>query len=158
MLTRIAREFRWEMAHRLPTHEGGCRNVHGHSYKMLVEIAGEPLPNGMVLDYLIMKEYIDPLVLAIDHAFLCDESDTLIREFLEHSKLKAVYVPFPTTAENIACWFFERLSDLFSPMKHLRELRIRVQETERTHAEVSGEIRLSLPNSIVFEHQGHMLE
>jgi len=158
MLTRIAKEFHWEMAHRLPWHEAGCKNVHGHSYRMTVEIAGEPLENGMVLDYLLMKDYIDPMIAEIDHSFLCDESDALMRDFLKSSGLKVVFVPFPTTAENLAKWFYERLSDLFSPMKHLRELRVRVQETERTHAEVSGEIRIAPPNMKAFEHQAHMLE
>jgi 6-pyruvoyltetrahydropterin/6-carboxytetrahydropterin synthase len=146
------------MAHRLPYHDGGCRNVHGHSYKMIVEIAGEPNERGMVLDYFDIKRLIDPMVAEIDHSFLCDRSDLLMKDFLDSSGLKVVYVDFPTTAENLAAWFYERLADMFSPMKHLRELRVRVQETERTHAEVSGEIRISLPASKHFEHQAHMLE
>ena len=141
MLTRIAKDFRWEMAHRLPFHDGGCRNVHGHSYQMWVEVAGEPDDNGMVLDYFILKELVDPMIAEIDHAFLCDRSDDLIREFLDSSGLKAVYVDFPTTAENIARWFFERLSVTFASRKHLRELRVRIQETERTFAEVAGALK-----------------
>jgi 6-pyruvoyltetrahydropterin/6-carboxytetrahydropterin synthase len=140
MLTTIAKDFRWEMAHRLPYHEGGCRNVHGHSYQMWIELTGEPDANGMVLDYFVLKQMVDPLVAEIDHAFLCDRSDNLIVDFLEQSKLKAVYVDFPTTAENIARWFFERLQSVFSNMKHLRELRVRIQETERTFAEVKGSL------------------
>ena len=159
MLTRIAKDFRWEMAHRLPFHDGGCRNIHGHSYRMWIEIVGEPNANGMVLDYFDLKRLVDPLVAEIDHAFLCDNSDTLIREFLESSGLKAVYVDFPTTAENICGWFYERLSDVFSPMKHLRELRVRIQETERTFAEVSGEIRIANPTfDRISSHQAHMME
>jgi 6-pyruvoyltetrahydropterin/6-carboxytetrahydropterin synthase len=138
MLTTIAKDFRWEMAHRLPFHEGGCRNVHGHSYQMWVELTGEPDAHGMVLDYFVLKQMVDPLVAEIDHSFLCDRTDTLIVEFLNSSKLKAVYVDFPTTAENIAKWFFERLAAVFSTMKHLCELRVRIQETERTFAEVAG--------------------
>jgi 6-pyruvoyltetrahydropterin/6-carboxytetrahydropterin synthase len=149
MLTRIAKDFRWEMAHRLPEHTGGCRNVHGHSYRMWIEIAGEPdaddrsSSQGMVMDYFDLKKMVDPLVAEIDHSFLCDRSDTLIANFLESSGLKAVYVDFPTTAENLAKWFFERLKAILHPMgdsysKHLRELRVRIQETERTYAEVSG--------------------
>ncbi len=140
MLTRIAKDFRWEMAHRLPEHTGGCRNVHGHSYRMWIELAGEPDEQGMVLDYFTLMEMVAPLVAEIDHAFICDRSDTLIVNFLESSGLKAVYVDFPTTAENIAKWFFERLRFLFAPMKHLSELRVRIEETERTYAEVSGTI------------------
>jgi 6-pyruvoyltetrahydropterin/6-carboxytetrahydropterin synthase len=144
MLTRIAKDFRWEMAHRLPNHNGGCRNVHGHSYRMWVELAGEPDDQGMVMDYFDLKKIVDPLISEIDHAFLCDRTDTLIVDFLESSGLKAVYVDFPTTAENLAKWFFDRLKSLFyppneqSPTKHLRELRVRIQETERTYAEVWG--------------------
>jgi 6-pyruvoyltetrahydropterin/6-carboxytetrahydropterin synthase len=145
LLTRIAKDFRWEMAHRLPEHSGGCRNVHGHSYRMWVEVAGEPDGQGMVLDYFTLKEIVDPLIAEIDHSFLCDRSDTLIVDFMKSSGLKAVYVDFPTTAENIAKWFFERLSMLLATMedrsslKHLRELRVRIQETERTYAEVKGQ-------------------
>jgi 6-pyruvoyltetrahydropterin/6-carboxytetrahydropterin synthase len=142
LLTHIAKDFRWEMAHRLPEHTGGCRNVHGHSYRMWVELAGEPDDQGMVLDYFKLKEIIDPLVAEIDHAFLCDRSDKLIVDFLKSSGLKAVYVDFPTTAEHIAKWFFERLAKPFSPMKHLHELRVRIQETERTYAEVAGSINV----------------
>src|SRR5437016_2425774 len=101
------------MAHRLPFHDGGCRNVHGHSYQMWVEIAGEPDEHGMVLDYFELKRIVDPMVAEIDHAFLCDRSDTLIVDFLNQSGLKAAYVDFPTTAENIARWFFERLQATF---------------------------------------------
>jgi len=38
---KIAKEFKWEMGHRLPEHFGQCKNIHGHSYKMLVEFEGE---------------------------------------------------------------------------------------------------------------------
>jgi 6-pyruvoyltetrahydropterin/6-carboxytetrahydropterin synthase len=160
MLTTIGKDFRWEMAHRLPFHDGGCRNVHGHSYRMWVELTGEPDANGMVLDYFVLKQIVDPLVAEVDHAFLCDRSDSLIVDFLERSGLKAAYVDFPTTAENICQWFFERLADLFMPMKHLRELRVRIQETERTFAEVKGEIRITTHREFqrVAEHQAHMLE
>jgi len=152
MLTKIAKDFRWEMAHRLPEHTGGCRNVHGHSYRMWIELTGEPGEQGMVLDYFDLKKTVDPLIAEIDHAFLCDRSDALIVRFLESSGLKAVYVDFPTTAENLAKWFFERLKVIFngvnegssrddrSSTKHLRELRVRIQETERTYAEVGGSI------------------
>lgn len=158
MLTRISKTFRWEMAHRLPFHDGGCRNVHGHSYSMTVELAGEPDVNGMVLDYFGMKSIVQPYVDEVDHAFLCDSSDELITDFLERSGLKAVYVDFPTTAENIAAWFFARLAEEFVVFKNIRELRIAVAETENASAEVSGEIRVGLPSTKVLEHQAHMLE
>jgi len=48
---RIAKEFVWEMSHRLPYHEGNCKNIHGHSYKMELSLEGEPNENGMLIDF-----------------------------------------------------------------------------------------------------------
>ena len=53
---KIAKEFRWEMGHRLLEHKGKCYNLHGHSYKLLVEFGGEVEPNGMVMDYFDVKK------------------------------------------------------------------------------------------------------
>lgn len=158
MLTRISKTFRWEMAHRLPFHDGGCRNIHGHSYAMTVELAGEPDTNGMVLDYFDLSSICEPLIKEIDHAFLCDSTDTEIRDFLLKSGLKAVFVDFSTTAENIAAWFHSRLADHLMLFKNLRSLRVVVSETERTTAEVSGELRIAPIDVRSLEHQSHMLE
>jgi 6-pyruvoyltetrahydropterin/6-carboxytetrahydropterin synthase len=156
MLTWISKSFRWEMAHRLPFHEGGCRNIHGHSYSMTVELAGEPDKNGMVMDYFDLVSIVEPFIKEIDHSFLCDRSDRIVKDFLLSSGFKAIFVDFPTTAENIAGWFFERISGEFMLFKNIRELRIIVSETERTTAEVSGEIRIAPVNSRIFEHQAHI--
>ena len=125
---------------------------------MIVELAGEPNVKGMVLDYFDLVGIVEPIVKEIDHAFLCDESDDLVRDFMSKSGLKVVFVNFPTTAENIAHWFFDKLSEHFVSKRNIRELRIVVSETERTTAEVSGEIRITSYNPTVFEHQAHMLE
>lgn len=129
------------MAHRLPYHTGGCKNIHGHSYSMTVELGGEPESNGMVLDYDDLTTAVAPFVAEIDHCFLCSESDTIVAEFLRTHSMKAVYVDFPTTAENIAHWMFEKLSDVFVVRKNIYSLRIIIAETERSSAEVSGTIR-----------------
>ena len=55
---KIGKEFRWEMGHRLPLHTRGCQNIHGHSYKLIVEIEGEPGANGMVADYTDLKQIV----------------------------------------------------------------------------------------------------
>jgi 6-pyruvoyltetrahydropterin/6-carboxytetrahydropterin synthase len=158
MLTKISKTFRWEMAHRLPFHDGGCRNIHGHSYAVTVELSSEPDANGMVLDYFVLGAICEPVIKEIDHSFLCDNSDTEVKDFLVKTGYKAVFVDFPTTAENIAAWFYERLSNMLMPYKHLRSLRIVVSETERTTAEVTGELRVSLFDTRILEHQAHMTE
>lgn len=143
MLTRIAKEFHWEMAHRLPYHTGGCQNVHGHSYKLWVELEGEPNTQGMVLDYLELKQVVAPLVDGLDHSFLCDRSDEVMMKFFAENPLKVVIVDFPTTAENIASHLIDEISSRLQEhitaenMQRLKTIRVRVQETERTYSEVS---------------------
>jgi len=38
----ITKEFSFEGAHALTCYDGKCKHIHGHSYKLLVTIAGEP--------------------------------------------------------------------------------------------------------------------
>ncbi|HND76050.1 MAG TPA: 6-carboxytetrahydropterin synthase, partial [bacterium] len=66
---KIAKEFHWEMAHRLPYHTGGCQNIHGHSYILWVEIEGQPQENGMLLDYAEIKRIVKPMIDTLDHGF-----------------------------------------------------------------------------------------
>jgi 6-pyruvoyltetrahydropterin/6-carboxytetrahydropterin synthase len=65
---KIAKEFKWEMGHRLPEHFDKCKNIHGHSYKMIVELEGEILESGMVMDYYDLKKIINPIVEKLDHS------------------------------------------------------------------------------------------
>ena len=52
------------MAHSLPGHDGLCKNIHGHSYELLVTLIGEPIPDprspkyGMVIDFKDLKTII----------------------------------------------------------------------------------------------------
>ncbi len=138
----IAKEFHWEMGHRLPFHEGGCRNVHGHSYRMRLSVTGRLDENGMVIDYFDMRDIVEPIIDRLDHAFLCDESDTDMREFLEAHDMKRVMIPFPSTAENIALWLLDQVNQSLSTYTNLQSIAIRLQETERTYAEVRRELRI----------------
>ena len=74
---KIAKEFNWEMGHRLPEHFGKCKNIHGHSYKMMVELDGDVNDNGMVMDYYDLKKIVNPIVENLDHAFMVYEQDEL---------------------------------------------------------------------------------
>lgn len=132
---RIAREFHWEMGHRLPFHESGCANIHGHSYRLRVEIEGSCDENGMLMDYGDMKRLVMPVIDRFDHCFLCDENDELMKGFLSGSGLKHVVVPFTTTAENLVFYFLDELWNIFTPYPQVTALRLRLQETEISYAE-----------------------
>ena len=74
---KIAKEFRWEMGHRLPDHFGLCKNIHGHSYKMIVEFEGELDKNQMVIDYYDVEKIINPIIEKLDHAFMINKEDKI---------------------------------------------------------------------------------
>lgn len=137
---RISKSFKWEMAHRLPDHQAGCQNIHGHSYRLDVVLTGWPHPNGMVMDYGDLKSIVQPVVDRLDHAFMCSSDDTVMTLFLEENpEFKAVHVEFPTTAENIASYFLNEIQPRLSSAHNLIAIHIRVSETLSTYAEVSAE-------------------
>ncbi|MEW6004103.1 MAG: 6-carboxytetrahydropterin synthase [Stygiobacter sp.] len=131
---KIAKEYRWEMGHRLPFHEGKCKNLHGHSYKCMVEINGEPDKNGMVLDYYDMKKIIKPIIEELDHSFMVWSGDKEVIEFLDRINSKKVIVDFQSTAENICLYLLERIKKTDLP-KNINTLKVKVFETENTYAE-----------------------
>lgn len=122
------------MGHRLPDHFGKCKNIHGHSYKMLVEIDGDVLENGMVMDYYHMKDAIEPLIEKMDHAFLVHKDDKIVLEFLEKMNSKKVVVDFHSTVENITNFFLSEIKKANLP-SNIRKVKIRVCETPDDYAE-----------------------
>ena len=131
---KIAKEFSWEMGHRLPFHEGKCKNLHGHSYKMRVEFEGKLDEHSMVMDYYDVKKIIQPIVDELDHAFMVKISDSDLIEALKKLNTKYVEVNFDTTAENISIYFLNKIKDSDLP-SNITKIKVRVLETENTYAE-----------------------
>ncbi|NJD22439.1 MAG: 6-carboxytetrahydropterin synthase QueD [Melioribacter sp.] len=131
---RIAKEFTWEMGHRLPFHSGKCKNLHGHSYKCLVELTGDTDKNGMVMDYYDLKKVVEPILDELDHSFMVYKKDFEMIEVLEKLNSRKVVVDFETTAENICNYLLNRIKSAKLP-NNIRSLKIRVLETENSYAE-----------------------
>ncbi len=131
---KIAKEFNWEMGHRLPEHFGKCKNIHGHSYKMLVEIEGDVTESGMVMDYYDLKEIINPLVEKLDHSFLVNKDDKIVLEFLEKINSKKFIVDFHSTVENITRFFLNEIKKAGFP-PNINKVKVRVCETPDDYAE-----------------------
>ena len=135
---KIAKRFRWEAAHRLPWHEGICRNLHGHSYRMVVELEGDPDARGMVLDFQHLKRELQPLIEAWDHALLIDESDAELMAVARQTGWKHAVLPFDTTAENLSAYVAAYLCEHAAEMLRahgIRSVRVRLEETETCYAE-----------------------
>ena len=141
MKTRIAKDFYWEMSHRLPFHKGPCRNIHGHSYKIRVEVEGELNDEGMVLDYYDLKLLFNPIINLLDHSFVVDKSDVVMIEFLKTNDLKYHIIDKYTTAENLVEYIFNLVKpEIQKKYSNITELTIRLYETKDVFAEVNEEL------------------
>jgi 6-pyruvoyltetrahydropterin/6-carboxytetrahydropterin synthase len=93
----LRRLISFDSAHQLLGYDGPCARVHGHTYKLEVEIQGKKLDAiGMLIDCYDIKQHIKPIV-----------------DQLDHHNINEI-PPFTTinpTAENIAAWIFDQLSD-----------------------------------------------
>ncbi len=45
----VLKEFEFDAAHYLPSYNGKCEHLHGHTYKLVVKVDGRPDMEGMVL-------------------------------------------------------------------------------------------------------------
>lgn len=136
---KIAKEFRWEMGHRLPEHFGLCKNIHGHSYKMIVEFEGELDKNQMVVDYYDVEKIINPVIEKLDHAFMVNVNDKIVLEFLEKMNSKKVIVDFNSTAENICSYLLSEIKKCSLP-SNISSIRVRVYETQFDYAEETARL------------------
>ena len=131
---KIAKEFHWEMGHRLPEHFGLCKNIHGHSYKMIIEFEGELDEQGMVIDFYDVEKIIAPIIDELDHSFMVKDDDKLTLEFLEKLNSKKVVVNFFATVENICNYISDKIIKSKLP-KNIKFIKVRIYETAEEYAE-----------------------
>jgi len=122
------------MGHRLPFHQGKCINLHGHSYRMYVEVEGDLDENGMLIDFYDLKRIINPLVEELDHAFMVYKNDTDLITLLEKFPTKKVVVGFQSSVENISQYMCDKISGAGLP-GNIKAVRVKVYETSDAYAE-----------------------
>jgi 6-pyruvoyltetrahydropterin/6-carboxytetrahydropterin synthase len=69
----ITKKFTFDAAHYLPSYNGKCEHLHGHTYALNIKVQGEPDTEGLVIDFAKLKKLVQELVLSkLDHALLND--------------------------------------------------------------------------------------
>ncbi len=115
----LVKQFGFESAHFLPRVPEGhkCRRMHGHSFRVEVEVTGPIDPEfGWLMDYGEISAVVKPVVAELDHRLLND--------------IPGLENP---TSEVIAVWLWERL------VPDLPQLsRVSVLETCTTRCDYRG--------------------
>lgn len=110
-------------AHTLAGYPGACSRMHGHNWKVEVEvIAGALDETGMAIDFKRIKQAANEVGNRLDHRYLND------------------IPPFDRlnpTAENIAAWFFQELSRNLNT-EHAKVHSVTLWETDRACVKYSA--------------------
>ena len=106
----LTTESSFDAAHFLTNYDGKCANIHGHRWRVVASIKGEP-KNGMVVDFNIIKKDLKELCDYFDHSFIVEEN-SLKKELFDmlNEQFLIRVVPFRTTAENFSKYIYEELS------------------------------------------------
>lgn len=139
---RLTKEFSFEAAHALDGYDGPCREIHGHSYRLFVTVAGRPVADpenpkyGMVMDFGVLKRIVnEQIVSRFDHAFVLRDSERghAVREALGERFSNIVVVDYQPTCENMLADFARRITSRLPEGVRLHSLRL--HETATSFAE-----------------------
>lgn len=106
-------EAAFDSAHFLSGYNGKCSNLHGHRWKIEIEISSEKLVEngqcrGMIVDFGDLKSDLKALADSFDHAFIYEKgslkSETVAA--LNSENFRLIEVDFRPTAENFAEYFY----------------------------------------------------
>lgn len=112
-------EQSFDSAHFLAGYQGKCSNLHGHRWRVVVEIWSEELVlegqiRGMVTDFGDIKNDLQTITDFYDHALIVEDGSlkpTTIAA-LEEEGFRMIQVPFRPTAEHFSRHFYEELKKM----------------------------------------------
>lgn len=125
----ISKEFTFDAAHHLHAYEGKCKNLHGHTYKVIFGISGFLDERGLMMDFADLKQ-------------IWKEE---IEIFLDHRYLNETLPPMNTTAENMVVWIYEKMKEALAKEDRQQQYLgarvefIRLYETPTSYAEARRE-------------------
>lgn len=147
-IIRVTKEFTLEMAHALEGHDGACRRLHGHSYRLWVTVKGEPLQDGspkqgMVVDFGDLKRIVQEKIISrYDHSLvmrLTPENGKMIADLAAYYG-NVIAVDWQPTSENLVSRFADGIRDELPAEVTL--CSVRLSETATSYAEWTEEDQL----------------
>jgi len=110
----VTKTIKFDAAHILTNHQGLCKNLHGHTYRVDVSVSQpEGDDRDMVIDFKDLKSIATRLICdRFDHAFIYNTEspgECEIAAVVEKNGMRTVPIGFRSTAENLARYFFMEL-------------------------------------------------
>jgi len=137
----VTKEFHFEMAHALWNYDGPCRNIHGHSYKLLVTVKGEPLndpgkpKHGMIIDFGDLKKIVKSTIInRFDHTVVVNKQAPYeMLQKMGQMFEKYEVMDFQPTCEKLVIYFADKIKEKLPERAQLQ--RLRLYETTTSFAE-----------------------
>ena len=111
-MTTVTKTVKFDAAHVLTDHQGLCRNLHGHTYRVDVSVSTET-DGDMVIDFKELKGILAEVVCdRFDHSFIYNTGsagESEIAAVVEKHGMRTVAIPFRSTVENLAKMFYKEL-------------------------------------------------
>jgi len=131
----VTRYHDFSCGHTVTGHEGGCRHLHGHNYRIHFTCQAPNLDAlGRVVDFSVLKtalcEWIEHYW---DHRFLVWENDVRASALCAVDPF-VVKVPFNPTAENMAEFLVERVGPNRLAGTPIVLVEVRIEETRKCSA------------------------
>lgn len=129
----VTTEFTFDAAHRLLKYEGPCRNLHGHTYRLQVEVeprrVNEPMVDGILIDFKELKEIVEGDVIAsFDHTCILESNDPLVEVLVDNNCLLHIMAG-PPTVENMIVRIATILQGNFDQIKYVKLKSVALWET-----------------------------
>lgn len=145
----IAKEYlKFSAAHFLIFPDGSAERLHGHNYRVFVEVDADLSEHGLVIDFKMIKPVIAELVGRLDERWLVPGEHPVLRSNRRDDGVTEVryrdrYYAAPsedvlvlpvnnTSSENLATWLGRELQRLLGqrfPGVRLNRMRLAVEET-----------------------------
>ncbi|MDE5782375.1 MAG: 6-carboxytetrahydropterin synthase QueD [Lachnospiraceae bacterium] len=110
-------ECSFDSAHFLAGYVGKCSNIHGHRWKVEIQVESERLcediqNRGMVVDFKKLKNDLAGLAEQLDHTLIIEKGTLkkMTMEALQGEGFEITEVDFRPTAENFAKYFYDEIS------------------------------------------------
>lgn len=124
--------------HRVVGHEGKCRHLHGHNYRITFAVQATELDSiGRVLDFSVIKSLLcEWLERKWDHKMLIWKDDPMLNQLLNIDRAGIYITDFNPTAENMGLFLLESIGPKLLP-DNAKLVQVEVSETRKCSAIVT---------------------